>query len=108
MGMKSLCCLLVLIAFSSGEDCQVYKDALQKFTHDMAARQSRPLSLLDPDGVCEDGEGWSCSLEIGSTVLECIAGFGTGNPLGIYGCVMDAIGAVNDCVDCVCWVMSFL
>ena len=27
--------------------------------------QSRPLSLLDPDGVCEDGEGWSCSLEIG-------------------------------------------
>ena len=26
--------------------------------------QTRPQSLSDPDGVCEDGEGWACSGEI--------------------------------------------
>merc|ERR1712039_664438 len=53
-------------------------------------------------------EGWACSGEIVSVVMECITSIGTGNPLGIYQCVMDAIGAGSDCADCVCWVMSFV
>merc|ERR1739844_281010 len=75
---------------------------------EISSRQPRPESLSAPDGVCEDGEGWACSGEIVNVVMECIAGIGTGNPLGIYQCVMDAIGAGSDCADCVCWVMSFV
>merc|ERR1739848_343251 len=106
--MKLAVSLLVVAVVAMADDCQVYRDTLQKFTMEMAARQERPASLAAPDGVCEDGEGWACSMEIVEVVMECIASIGTGNPLGIYQCVMDAIGAGSDCADCVCWVMSFV
>merc|ERR1712140_49829 len=102
---------LVVVLFAAAtlaEECQIYRGAVEKLAVEISSRQARPESLSAPDGVCEDGEGWACSGEIVNVVMECIAGIGTGNPLGIYQCVMDAIGAGSDCADCVCWVMSFV
>merc|ERR1712001_39905 len=102
---------LVLVLFAAAtlaEECQIYRGAVEKFAAEIASRQTRPESLSARDGVCEDGEGWACSGEIASVVMERITSIGTGSPLGIYQCVMDAIGAGSDCADCVCWVMSFV
>merc|ERR1712012_1027261 len=112
----SLALIGLFAAISMADDCQVesrinekvYRTAAEKFAVELSSRQPRPESLSAPDGVCEDGEGWACSGEIVSVVMECITSIGTGNPLGIYQCVMDAIGAGSDCADCVCWVMSFV
>jgi len=107
--MKLVLVLLgLLTAGALAEECQIYRKTVEKLALEISSRQTRPQSLSDPDGVCEDGEGWACSGEILSVVLECITAIGTGNPLGIYQCVMDAIGAGSDCADCVCWVMSFV
>ena len=67
--------------------------------------QPKPESLLTPDGVCEDGEGWGCIGEIASeyyhdnqhvnlfhicliaaTVMDCIAEIGM-DPQGVQKCV---------------------
>merc|ERR1712024_316119 len=95
-------------AASMAEECQIYRGAVEKLAVEIVSRQTRPESRSAPDGVCEDGEGWACSGEIASVVMECITSIGTGNPLGIYQCVIDAIGAGSACADCVCWVMSFV
>merc|ERR1711899_664852 len=93
----SLALIGLFAAIAMADDCQVYRTAAEKFAVELSSRQSRPESLSAPDGVCEDGEGWACSGEIASVVMECITSIGTGNPLGIYQCVMDAIGAGSDC-----------
>merc|ERR1712037_319979 len=102
---------LVVVLFAAAtlaDECQIYRGAVEKLAVEISSRQPRPESLSAPDGVCEDGEGWACSGEIASVVMECITSIGTGNPLSIYQCVTDAIGAGSDCADCVCWVMSFV
>merc|ERR1711944_123178 len=102
----SLALIGLFAAIAMADDCQVYRTAAEKFAVELSSRQPRPESLSAPDGVCEDGEGWACSGEIASVVMECITSIGSGNPLGIYQCVMDAIGAGSDCADCVCWVTT--
>merc|ERR1712045_912993 len=85
---------LVVVLFAAAtlaDECQIYRGAVEKLAVEISSRQPRPESLSAPDGVCEDGEGWACSGEIASVVMECITSIGTGNPLGIYQCVMDAL-----------------
>merc|ERR1711973_713618 len=87
--MKLVLVLLgLLTAGALAEECQIYRETVEKLALEISSRQTRPQSLSDPDGVCEDGEGWACSGEILSVVMECMAAIGTGNPLGIYQCVM--------------------
>merc|ERR1739845_283370 len=89
--------VVLFAAATLADECQIYRGAVEKLAVEISSRQPRPESLSAPDGVCEDGEGWACSGEIASVVMECITSIGTGNPLGIYQCVMDAIGAGSEC-----------
>merc|ERR1711978_591291 len=83
------------------ENCQVYRSGLEA----IFSKVPKPESLLTPDGVCEDGEGWGCIGEIATTVMDCIAEIGM-DPQGVQKCVADAIGTASDCYDCICWVME--
>merc|ERR1712039_425779 len=56
----------LLTAGALAEECQIYRETVKKLALEISSRQTRPQSLSDPDGVCEDGEGWACSGEIAS------------------------------------------
>merc|ERR1712083_30748 len=126
VSMKVLCLVLLVAVAAQAENCQVYRSGLEA----IFSKVPNPESLLTPDGVCEDGEGWGCIAEIaksrfdkncllkntwpflvveserrGATVMDCIAQIGM-DPAGVQKCVEEAIGTASDCYDCVCWVME--
>merc|ERR1712113_1089778 len=84
-----------------GRELPVYRSGLEAIFN----KVPKPESLLTPDGVCSDGEGWGCIGEIATTVMDCIAEIGM-DPQGVQKCVADAIGTASDCYDCICWVME--
>merc|ERR1712150_407754 len=90
VSMKVICLVLLVAVAVQAENCQVYRSGLEA----IFSKVPKPESLLTPDGVCEDGEGWGCIAQIGM------------DPAGVQKCVEEAIGTASDCYDCVCWVME--
>merc|ERR1712004_220589 len=99
--MKVIAIVLLVAVAVQAENCQVYRSGLEA----IFSKVPKPESLLTPDGVCSDGEGWGCIGEIATTAMDCIAEIGM-DPQGVQKCVADAIGTASDCYDCICWVME--
>merc|ERR1712137_484550 len=83
--MKVIAIVLLVAVAVQAENCQVYRSGLEA----IFSKVPKPESLLTPDGVCEDGEGWGCIGEIATTVMDCIAEIGM-DPQGVQKCVADA------------------
>merc|ERR1711953_177541 len=65
--MKVIAIVLLVAVAVQAENCQVYRSGLEA----IFSKVPKPESLLTPDGVCEDGEGWGwiALLKSGWTLL---------------------------------------
>merc|ERR1711890_130200 len=98
--MKVIILLCAVVAANAVPDtCQVHKNLVDKLGKE--ASKHYPAGAKG-DGVCEEGEGFTCIGEISSAVFTCAT-----SP-NILTCIQGIIDSASDCYDCICWVVSYL